>query len=653
MKKTLSVDVETYSATDLGKAGVYKYAEDPEFEIILLGYAYDDEPVKVLDLVNKVPATDDYLSGVLKDLTDPFVLKTAYNANFERTCLSAYFGIELPPEEWEDTMILAQELGLPRSLGDVGAALGLPEDKQKDKEGKALIQFFSKPCRPTKANGGRTRNMPWDDPDRWTKYIEYNGQDVVAEREIRRILKGYSIDQRDLDLWAIDQRINDRGVGVDLDLAANATTIDGIIKDRLKEEARELTGMDNPSSVAQIKAWIKEETGLEIKSLEKKQMAAVLEQVSGAEKVEEFLKIRKELGKTSTAKYKAMTASACRDSRIRGLTQFYGANRTGRWAGRLVQMQNLPQNKLLDRDLDLARELVKDRDLSSLECLFEPADTLSQLIRTAFVPAPGHKFVVSDFSAIEARVLAWVADEAWRLGVFNTHGKIYEASAEQMFHLPGGSVTKGDPMRHKGKIAELALGYGGAVGALKSMGALEMGLQENELQPLVDSWRRANPHITKYWWLIDRAVRAVITGGRRMSLPHQMTLRKEGPFMRLGLPSGRELSYVRPKLVQDSIIYEGIIQERGGWGQIESYGPKFCENIVQAIARDCLAEAMRRVEALGWPIVFHVHDEIICEVPLDGPGAEDIAQVMGEPIDWAPGLPLKADAYECQYYRKE
>ena len=651
--RILSIDIETYSATDLGKAGVYKYAEDPEFEIILLGYAYDDEPVRVLDLINKAPTTDDYLSGILKDLTDPCVLKTAYNANFERTCLSAYFGIELPPEEWEDTMILAQELGLPRSLGDVGAALGLPEDKQKDKEGKALIQFFSKPCRPTKANGGRTRNMPWDDPDRWTKYIEYNGQDVVAEREIRRILKGYSIDQRDLDLWAIDQRINDRGVGVDLGLASNATAIDEVIKDRLREEARNLTGMENPGSVAQIKAWIKEETGLEIKSLEKKQMAAVLKQVSGAEKVEEFLKIRKELGKTSTAKYKAMTVSACRDGRIRGLTQFYGANRTGRWAGRLVQMQNLPQNKLPDRDLDLARELVKAGDLEGLDCLFEPADTLSQLIRTAFVPAPGKKFVVSDFSAIEARVLAWVADEAWRLDVFNTHGKIYEASAEQMFHLEPGSVKKGDPMRQKGKIAELALGYGGAVGALKSMGALEMGLRENELQPLVDSWRRANPHITKFWWLIDRAVRALIKGGRDMNLPHLLALRKEGPLMRLRLPSGRELSYVRPKLIDDSIIYEGIIQERGGWGQIESYGPKFVENIVQAIARDCLAEAMRRVEALGWPIIFHVHDEIICEVPVDGPGAEDIARVMGQPIDWAPGLPLKADAYECSYYRKE
>lgn len=646
--KTLSIDIETYSETELLTSGVYAYSEDPSFEIMLFGYSFNGTSVTVIDMTrNEVP------KFIIEALQDPNVLKTAFNANFERTCLSAYYGIELPADQWQDTMILAAELGLPRSLADVGKVLGLPEDKQKMKEGKDLIRYFAKPCKPTKANGGRTRNLPCHDPEKWAQYIEYNRQDVVTEMEIRQILLKYSFSQSEQDLWVIDQKINDRGVMVDRIFAENAAKIDVEIREDLQATAKKLTGLENPNSVVQIKKWIKEQTGIEVTSLEKKYMAEVLEQTKGNEKVETFLALRRELGKTSTAKYKAMLQCKCEDGRIRGLTQFYGANRTGRWAGRLVQMQNLPQNKLPDEELDFARKLIKSGNREAFEILYEPASTLSQLIRTAFIPKPGYKFIVSDFSAIEARVLAWVADEMWRIDVFNTHGKIYEASAEQMFHLPAGSVKKGDPMRQKGKIAELALGYGGSVGALIAMGALIMGLEEKELKPLVDSWRRANPKITKLWWNTDSAVKLLLKTRKPQILPHGMAIRKDGPLMRLRLPSGRELSYVRPKLDHDeNITYEGIIQD-GGWGTINTYGPKVIENIIQATARDCLAEAMKRLEARGIEIVFHVHDEVICEVPEDAYTAQDIADLMGEPISWAPGLPLRADAYECHYYKKD
>lgn len=647
--KTLSIDIETYSDVDLLKSGVYVYAESPNFEVQLFGYAYNDEPVRVIDL-----SKDSIPASILADLTDPKVVKTAYNANFERVCLSAWLFIDLPPDQWQDTMILAAELGLPKSLADVGKALGLQESEQKMKEGKHLIQFFAKPCKPTKANGGRTRNLPADAPDKWSTYIEYNRQDVVSERAIRNKLLKFSIDKAEHDLWVIDQNINDRGVMLDHQFAKNASAFDDQIKEDLQQEAIEITGLDNPNSVVQIKAWIKEQTGLEVKSLEKKVMADVLSQVKGCSEVERFLDLRRELGKTSTAKYKAMLNCECGDHRIRGLTQFYGANRTGRWAGRYVQMQNLPQNKLPDEDLDIARRLVKAGDIGAFSMLFEPASTLSQLIRTAFVPKPGYKFIVSDFSAIEARVLAWLANETWRVKVFNTHGKIYEASAEQMFHLPAGSVKKGDPMRQKGKIAELALGYGGSVGALAAMGALDMGLEEKELKPLVNSWRTANPHITEFWWNTDKAAKITLRTKKPQSLQYGVGFRKEGPLLRLRLPSGRELSYVHPAIdAEDNITYEGIIQASGGWGKINTYGPKIVENIVQATARDCLAESMKRLEQAGIPIVFHVHDEVICEVPVNGYTAEDIADIMGQSVDWAQGLPLKADAYECDYYKKD
>lgn len=649
--KTLAIDLETYSGTDLLKSGVYRYAEDPDFEILLMAYSYDGEPAQIIDL------TEEALPGqILQDLTNPGVLKTAYNANFERACLAAFFGLEIDPEQWQDTMVLAAELGLPRSLADVGKVIGLSEDQQKIKEGRALIQYFSKPCKPTKTNGGRTRNMPRHAPEKWEAFKTYCQRDVDTEQAIRTKLLRFGVNQEEQDLWYIDQKINDRGVGLDLGMASAAAELDSTLKAELLQEAKDLTGMANPKSVSQIKNWILEETGQEIKSLEKREMARVLQDLDGCPKVLSFLELRKEFNKTSTAKYEAMLRCVSGDGRIRGLTQFYGANRTGRWAGRNVQMQNLPQNHLPDEDLDLARQLVKAGDLEALKALYEPGDTLSQLIRTAFIPRPGYKFIVSDFSAIEARVLAWLAGEKWRLDVFNTHGKIYEASAEQMFNLPAGSVKKGDPMRTKGKIAELALGYGGSAGAMKRMGALENGLTEEELMPTVNSWRRANPAITMLWSKLDGLVRELLRSGAPQIIDGEKRLKvyRQGPVMRLRLPSQRTLSYVRPRIDGGSITYEGIYQQAGGWGRQDTYGAKLVENITQAVARDCLAVAMKRLDAKGIQVVFHVHDEVICEVKDDGKvTADTVAQIMAEPIAWAQGLPLKADAYECHYYRKD
>lgn len=648
--KTLAIDIETYSSVSLQKCGVYAYASSPDFEILLFGYAWDDGPVEVIDM-----ASGQKLSQELQDaLYDPEILKTAFNASFERTCLSAFMGRVTPPEQWSCTAVMARELGLPGSLEMVGQVIGLPEDKQKSKTGKALIRYFSIPCKATKVNGGRTRNLPQHDPDRWKLYVEYNRQDVEAERAIRHRLQKFPVLASEQDLYVIDQNINDRGVGVDTTLAAKAVEIDQIVKARLLDEAKDLTGLDNPKSATQLKSWIEEVSGYEVESLNKKMIGAVRTGTDN-EAVHAMLDIRQGLSKTSTEKYSAMLRTVCPDGRIRGLTQFCGAARTGRWAGRLVQMQNLPQNKMPDKDLDCARQLVRVGDIDTLELLFDDtANVLSQLIRTAFIPKEGSRFIVADFSAIEARVLAWLADEQWRMDVFNTHGKIYEASAEQMFHLPPGSVKKGDPMRQKGKIAELALGYGGSVGAMKNMGALEMGLAEDELKPIVNSWRAANRSITKLWWDTDAAVRRCIQTKAPIDLPHGMRLRKQGPLLRLRLPNGRELSYVKPRIDEDdNITYEGTIQSSGGWGRIESYGPKFVENIVQATARDCLAEAMFRLERAGFPIVFHVHDEVICEVPNGVSSAKELGALMGQPISWAPGLPLRADAYECEYYRKD
>ena len=649
--KTLSIDIETYSSVSLQKCGVYAYAESPDFDILLFGYAWDDEPAKVIDLTDCLSLPDDLVNA----LYDPDVLKTAYNANFERTCLSAYLGRITPPEQWQCTAVLSRELGLPPSLEAVGEVIGLPEEKQKLKTGKALIRYFSVPCKPTKANGYRTRNLPGHDPEKWKLYIDYNRQDVESEREIRKKLSRFHIIETEQQLWETDQRINDRGVGVDIAFTKQAIAIDEVIKARLLDRAVALTGLDNPKSTAQLKTWIEETSGVEVASLNKKEIAGV-RVAANNEEVDKMLDIRAGLAKTSTEKYNAMIRTVCDDGRIRGLTMFYGASRTGRWAGRLVQMQNLPQNKMPEKDLDTASQLVRAGDLETLEMLYDDiSGALSQLIRTAFIPKKGHRLIVADFSAIEARVIAWLANEQWRLDVFNTHGKIYEASAEQMFHLPPGSVKKGDPMRQKGKIAELALGYGGSVGALASMGALSMGLKEDELKSLVYSWRSANPNITKFWWDTDAAARTTINTQAPSYLPYGIAFRKKGPLLRLRLPNGRELSYVKPMIVNDSITYEGTLQGSGHWGRIESYGPKLVENIVQAVARDCLAETIIKAEAMGYPVIFHVHDELICEVPeaKADQALKDILEIMASPIQWAEGLPLKGAGYQCEYYRKD
>lgn len=646
--RTLAIDIETYSSVSLQKCGVYAYAESPDFEILLFGYAFDDEPVTVIDLTSQ-----SFPKEIEDAIYDSAVLKTAFNASFERTCLSAYFGRKTPPEQWSCTAVQARELGLPSSLEAVGEVLGLPEDKQKSKTGKALIRYFSIPCKPTKVNGQRVRNLPEHDRERWDLYIEYNRQDVEAERAIRKKLSRFKMTDKEQALWVHDQNINDRGVMVDRVFAEQAVEIDKIIKNRLLQKAVDLTGLENPKSTAQLKAWIEETANIEVDSLNKKNIAEVRNKANNSD-VDAVLDIRAGLAKTSTEKYNAMLRTVGRDNRIRGLTQFYGASRTGRWAGRLVQMQNLPQNKMPDKDLDIARQLVRSGDIETLEiCFDDVSGTLSQLIRTAFIPKPGCRFIVADFSAIEARVLAWLANESWRMEVFNTHGKIYESSAEQMFHLPPGSVKKGNPMRQKGKIAELALGYGGSVGALKSMGALDMGIPENELKPLVNSWRAANTAITKFWWDTDSAIRRTIQTQEPTRLPHGMGFYKKGPLLKLVLPNGRELSYVKPAIVDDNITYEGTLQSSGAWGRIESYGPKLVENIVQATARDCLAVAIDRLEKAGFPVVFHVHDEVICEVPIGVSSAEELGAIMSETIDWAKDLPLRADAYECEYYRKD
>ena len=645
---TLAIDIETYSPVNLQKCGVHAYASSPEFEILLFGYAFDDGPIDVIDLTREEMPED------LKDaIFDQHILKTAFNAAFERTCIASYFGMPTPPEQWSCTAVMARELGLPNSLEQVGVVLGLPDDKQKSKTGRALIRYFSVPCKPTKSNGGRTRNLPVHDPEKWALYVEYNRQDVEAERAIRNKLCHFQMTQEEQALWVHDQHINDRGVGVDLVLAEKAVEIDQIIKSRLLQSAKDLTGLENPKSTAQLKAWIEDTAGIEVDSLNKKNIAAVRSKADSNE-VDAMLDIRAGLSKTSTEKYNAMLRTVCPDGRIRGLTQFYGASRTGRWAGRLVQMQNLPQNKMPDRDLDTARQLVRSGDLDTLELCFDDiAGTLSQLIRTAFIPKPGCRFIVADFSAIEARVIAWLADESWRMDVFNTHGKIYEASAEQMFHLPTGSIKKGDPMRQKGKIAELALGYGGSVGALKSMGALEMGLAEEELQPLVSAWRDSNPSITEFWWAVDRAVKECV----KKKMPtetHGIRFTCQSGMLFITLFSGRRLAYVKPRIGEnqfggESVTYMGV----GGtkkWERLESYGPKFVENIVQATARDILCYAMQTLKNCS--IVAHVHDEIIIEADRRM-SLSAVCEQMGRTPPWAEGLLLRADGYECEFYQKD
>ena len=646
MGRILEMDIESFSDVDLIKCGVYAYADSPAFEILLFAYSFDGGETQIIDLAQgeKLPAE------VEDAIFDVSVTKTAYNANFERTCLSKYFGRYIPPESWHCSAVQAAMLALPRSLEDVGRVLGL--DEQKMKEGKELIRYFCIPCKPTKANGGRTRNLPCHAPEKWELFKTYCKRDVDVEKSIRRKLHNFPIPESEMELYRLDQRINDRGVLVDMGLVEQAIACERLHKEVVTKRAYELTGLENPNSVAQLKGWLGDK-GMEAESLSKKAVADMIAETDG--EVEELLRLRLLMAKTSVKKYEAMERSVCSDGRVHGMLMFCGANRTSRWSGKIVQIQNLPKNYI--PDLELARDLVKQGRFEDIELLYDSTpNVLSELIRTAFIPKPGCRFVVADFSAIEARVLAWLSGEQWRLDVFTSHGKIYEASASSMFHVPMEEITKGSPLRQKGKLAELGLGFGGAAGALISMGALDMGLTEEELPPLVAAWRKANPHITQFWWDVDAAAIKAVTEKQKTKVGKIIFEYKSG-ILFITLPSGRRLSYVKPRMAvnrfgRDSLTYEGI-SENKKWSRIETYGPKLVENIVQGTARDLLAEAMLRVEEKGYPIVMHCHDEIIAEVPEGTGSVDEMCEIMAVQPKWAEGLPLRADGYSCSFYQKQ
>ena len=641
--KSIEIDIESYSDVDLYKCGVYKYSSSPNFEILLFGYSVDGGDVKVADLAcgEEIPAE------ILAALSDESVTKWAFNAMFERVCLSNYLGEWLEPESWKCSMVWSATLGLPLSLENVGTVLGL--EKQKLSEGKDLIRYFCVPCKPTKANGGRTRNLPEHDREKWERFKAYNLRDVEAEMQIQQRLSKFPVPDFVWEEYQQDQEINDRGIGVDMEMVRNAIAMDGRSKAELSVAMKELTELENPNSVQQMKQWLLE-NGMETDSLDKKAVAALLK--DAPEPLKTVLTLRQQLAKSSVKKYQAMENAVCADSRAHGMFQFYGANRTGRYSGRIIQLQNLPQNHI--PDLVQARELVKAGDFEALAMLYEDIpDTLSQLIRTAFVPQDGRKFIVADFSAIEARVIAWIAEERWRLRVFEGGGDIYCASASQMFHVPVEKHGVNGHLRQKGKIAELALGYGGSVGALISMGALEMGLAEEELQPLVSAWRDSNPSITEFWWAVDRAVKECIKK-RVPTETHGIRFDYQSGMLFITLFSGRRLAYVKPRIGEnqfggESVTYMGV----GGtkkWERLESYGPKFVENIVQAVSRDILCYAMRTLRTCS--VVAHVHDEIIIEADrrMSLPA---VCEQMGRTPPWAKGLLLRADGYECSFYQKD
>lgn len=659
--QSLSIDIETYSSEDLSKTGVYKYVEAPDFEILLFGFSRDNDPVETIDLASGEKLPED----VLDVLTDDTVTKWAFNCSFERICISTYLRLNYPdrfrgygdpedtvhnylnPAAWKCSMIWSAYLGLPLSLKDVGAVLGL--EQQKMTEGKDLIRFFCSPCKPTKSNGGRTRNRPEDAPDKWSVFKSYNVRDVEVEQAIKRRLSHYLVPESVWEEYHIDQKINDRGILIDRALAKNAIRFDERSRAELTAELKDITHLENPNSVSQMKDWCAK-NGLVTDTLGKKALAEHIRNTSGD--LNTALQLRQKLAKSSVRKYQTMMDASCADSRARGMFQFYGANRSGRWAGRLIQLQNLPQNHL--PDLDNARQLLRDGNYEAMTLLYDSIPSvLSELIRTAFIARPGYKFVVSDFSAIEARVLSWLASEKWRSEVFKNNGDIYCASASAMFHVPVVKHGVNGHLRQKGKIAELALGYGGGVGALKAMGALEMGLSEDELQPLVDSWRTSNPHIVQFWWQVDSAIKTAIKKRIPTKVAGIRFLVKSNMLF-IFLPSGRMLSYVLPRIgVNDfggeSITYMGVGTARK-WMRINSYGPKFVENITQAISRDVLCYAMRTLRDCF--IVAHVHDELIIECPEDTSVAE-ICKKMGRTPEWAPGLVLRADGYDGHYYRKD
>jgi DNA polymerase len=645
--RSLEIDIETYSSINLQKSGVYRYVGADDFEILLFGYSVDGGEVMVVDLAigEKIPQI------ILDALTDEKVTKWAFNAQFERVCLSRYLGHPcgeyLNPSAWKCSMVWSAYMGLPLSLVGVGAVLGL--EKQKLTEGKDLIRYFCVPCTPTKINGGRTRNLPGDDEEKWQSFKDYNKRDVETEIEIQKRLSKFPVPDEIWHEYHLDQEINDRGIKVDMDFVKQAIAMDEMSRTKLMNQMQEITELDNPNSVQQMKDWLAD-NGLETDTLGKKAVAELLKEAP--EHLAEVLKLRQQLAKSSVKKYTAMENAVCADSRVRGMFQFYGANRTGRFAGRLVQLQNLPQNHMLD--LKEARGIVKSGNSEALEMLYEDIpDTLSQLIRTAFVPKKGYKFIVADFSAIEARVLSWLAGEDWRSEVFASGGDIYCASASQMFNVPVEKRGVNGHLRQKGKIAELALGYGGSVGALKAMGALEMGLEEEELKPLVNAWRQANPYIVKFWWDVDRAAKKCIKEKQSQEIQNIKFHYRSGMLF-IVLPSVRQLAYVKPKIGEnifggESVTYEGVGATKK-WDRLESYGPKFVENIVQAISRDILMHAIKTLST--YRIVAHVHDDVIIEAD-QSMSLDRVCQQMSRVPPWAKGLILDADGYECEFYKKD
>ena len=660
MARHLSIDLETYSSVDIKKSGAFKYIESPDFQILLFAYSLDGEPVQLVDL-----ATGEQLPPwLVAALNDPGYIKHAYNAAFEWGCLSKYFGA-LPVEQWRCTMFHGLYCGYTAGLDATGKALGLAADKQKLNSGKALIRYFCVPCRPTKTNGGRTRNLPQHDPDRWRLFKEYCKQDVVTEMEIEKRLAAFPVPDFVQKEWETDLRINARGVAVDMRLVKGALTMGYNARAAFTEEAMRISGLNNPNSVKQLRGWLGEELDEDVPSLNKETVAHLLNRDDNSDAVQRMLEIRQELGKTSTKKYDAIEAAVCADGRVRGLLQFYGANRTGRWAGRRVQVQNLPRT--YTEPLPLARELVINNQPDALRYVYGSIpDTLSQLIRTTFIASPGHTLVDADFSAIEARVISWLAGEQWRLDVFRTHGKIYEASASQMFGVPIEKIAKGNPeyaLRQKGKVAELALGYQGSTGALIKMGAFDMGLTEEELPDIVARWREANRRIRDLWYAMENAAVKVISEGGsvgvgRVLLSREFDYSTGTDCMTILLPSGRKLYYIKPQIGvnqwdKPSITYMGMEQATKRWGMVETYGGKLVENCVQAIARDCLACAIERLEAAGLPVVFHVHDEVVIELPTALADLKAVVQIMSAPMPWAADLPLSADGWTGDFFRKD
>ena len=645
--QTLSIDLETYSDQPLAKTGVYRYVESPDFEILLFAYSVDGGPVRQIDLAcgEKIPPT------ILAALEDDKVTKWAFNANFERICLSRFLGYPtgdyLEPDSWKCSMVWAAYMGLPLSLEGAGAVLGL--EKQKLAEGKDLIKYFCQPCAPTKSNGQRTRNLPKHSPDKWLAFKKYNIRDVETEMSIQARLLKYPVPDSVWEEYHLDQEINDRGVGLDMELVRQAIQMDGRSRSELTQAMKELTSLDNPKSVQQMKQWLAD-NGVETDTLGKKAVAELLK--TAPQQLQKVLTLRQQLAKSSVKKYQAMETAVCADGRARGMFQFYGANRTGRWAGRIIQMQNLPQNHL--DDLTEARGLVRAGGFDALEMLYEDVpDTLSQLIRTAFVPQGNRKFIVADFSAIEARVIAWLAGEKWRQDVFAEGKDIYCASASQMFGVPVEKHGVNGHLRQKGKIAELALGYGGSVGALKAMGALEMGLSEDELPALVSAWRQANPKIVQFWWAVDRAVMDAVTR-KTTTKTHGIIFSARNGMLFITLPSGRSLAYVKPKIGEnrfggECITYEGVGSTKK-WERIDSYGPKFVENIVQATSRDILCYAMKTLRCCS--IVMHIHDEVVIEADRRI-SLQTVCDQMSRTPPWANGLQLRADGYETDFYKKD